>query len=121
MGKKNRASGKSPLSESTEMATNPFGDLELPGLPRIEPEIATDNAYTSKETLHVRIEKKGRRGKTVTVIEGFEHGETDVASRLKGALGVGGGTAPGVVELQGDCRQKAGDLLRKWGYALKGI
>lgn len=75
------------------------------------------------ETLHIVMERKGRGGKTATIVEGFECDEqtlSDVARRLRQHLGTGGSARGGEILLQGDCRQKAAALLRKMGYKVKG-
>lgn len=69
--------------------------------------------------LQVTYEKKGRKGKPVTIIEGFAP-DTDVAalaSRLKGRLGVGGSADGEAILLQGDHRADALSLLKEWGIS----
>lgn len=85
----------------------------------------TDSAPSSakKDTLHVVIEKKGRKGKTATIIEGFTCSDEElqaVAGRLKKKLGVGGSARGGEILIQGDFRQRIADLLREDGYKVKG-
>ncbi len=75
------------------------------------------------ETLHIVMERKGRAGKTATIIEGFECDTdtlNDVARRLRSHLGTGGSARGGEILLQGDCRDKAAALLRELGYKVKG-
>ncbi len=74
-------------------------------------------------TVVLRIEKSGRGGKTVTVIDGFPRSEPvlrDMARDLKSRCGSGGtygyGEKFGFVEIQGDKRE----LLRAF-FAGKGI
>ncbi|MFO7768433.1 MAG: translation initiation factor [bacterium] len=74
--------------------------------------------------LHLRLEKKGRRGKTVTVISGFKTGEEELetyASELKSRCGTGGTVKEGTIELQGDHRERAGTYFREEGYEVTGI
>jgi translation initiation factor 1 len=75
-----------------------------------------------KESLHVRIEKKGRHGKVVTIIAGFT-GLTgvieDLAKTLKSQCGVGGSVKDREIVLQGDLRKKVVVLLVKNGYKAK--
>ncbi len=76
-----------------------------------------------KETLHIVMERKGRGGKTATIIEGFECRQeelADIARRLRQHLGTGGSARGGEILLQGDCRQKAAALLREMGYKVNG-
>ncbi|MBD5208735.1 MAG: translation initiation factor [Bacteroidales bacterium] len=77
-----------------------------------------------KETLHIVMEKKGRGGKTATIIEGFTCSDAelkDVAKKLQKSLGTGGSSRGGEILLQGDCRLQAAQLLRGEGYTVKGI
>ena len=71
------------------------------------------------QVLRLRIEKKGRGGKVVTIVDGFEGTGDDLsalAKRLKSSCGVGGSAKDGVVVLQGDVWKKAAELLKSWGY-----
>lgn len=76
-----------------------------------------------KELLRVSVDKKGRKGKTATIIEGFckeKIEETEsLASELKRELGIGGSCCPGEILLQGDCKTKVEAALRRRGYKLK--
>ncbi len=75
----------------------------------------------------LRIEKAGRGGKTVTVIDKLPANETFLANltrKLKSACGSGGthmidGPA-GRIEIQGDKRERIRDLLKKEGVRCKG-
>jgi translation initiation factor 1 len=76
------------------------------------------------ETIYIRIEKKGRGGKTVTVLDGFTHRLSeleDLASHMKNFCGTGGTVRDGIIEIQGDCRQSLAAFLKKQGFAIKGI
>ena len=67
----------------------------------------------------VRRETSGRRGKEVTTISGVpvdDAGLRTLAGRLKKACGVGGSAKKGVIELQGDHREKVVATLRDEGY-----
>lgn len=69
------------------------------------------------------MEKKGRGGKTVTVVYGLPHNEQflkDLSQELKKACGTGGAVVEGGVELQGDLRDRVRDVLAKRGFAVKG-
>ena len=74
--------------------------------------------------LYVSRDKKARKGKEVTLIEGFDtgvHNEMafDLARRLKAHCGVGGGWKEGVILLQGDHRSRVADWLKREGYSIK--
>jgi translation initiation factor 1 len=76
------------------------------------------------ETIYIRIEKKGRGGKTVTVMDGFTRRQQeleDLASQMKKACGAGGTVRDGGIEIQGDRKMALADFLKKQGFAIKGI
>lgn len=69
------------------------------------------------------MEKKGRGGKTVTVVYGLPENDEflkDLSQELKRACGTGGAVVEGGVELQGDLRERVRDVLSKRGYIVKG-
>ncbi len=60
------------------------------------------------------MERKGRGGKTATIIEGFPGTDDELkalATRLKQQLGVGGSARDGEILIQGDCRTRLRELL----------
>ena len=74
--------------------------------------------------LYVSRDKKARKGKEVTLVEGFDadqHAEVAVetARSLKAHCGVGGGWKNGAILLQGDHRDRVAQWLRKKGYTVK--
>jgi translation initiation factor 1 len=71
----------------------------------------------------LRMEKKGRGGKTVTVVDGLPRNAAflkDLSQELKRACGVGGAVQEGAIELQGDLRERVRELLSKKGFVIKG-
>ena len=67
-------------------------------------------------------EKGGRGGKTVTVIRGLpDRGDAleARAAELKRLCGAGGTLKDGVIEIQGDHRERVADRLRGLGYRVK--
>ena len=71
----------------------------------------------------LRTEKKGRGGKTVTVVYGLPQNDEflkELSQELKRACGTGGTIVEGGVELQGDLRARVRDVLVKRGYVVKG-
>lgn len=97
---------------------------DLPEGEEIETEVSSelDSSGKKKEVIHVVVEKKGRKGKTATIAEGFncEDGELErIASELKRKLGVGGSARGGEILIQGECRERLEELLRGMGYRVK--
>ena len=75
----------------------------------------------NQQKLRVSMEKKGRGGKTVTLIKGFVGSDDDLkelGKLLKTKCGVGGSTKDGEVIIQGDFKQRIIDLLKAEGYTL---
>jgi translation initiation factor 1 len=73
-----------------------------------------------QQRLRVSIEKKGRGGKTVTVVTGFVGSEEDLKElgrMLKSKCGVGGSSKDGEVLIQGELKQRVIDLLKAEGYS----
>ena len=71
------------------------------------------------QELRVRIERKGRKGKTVTLISGFV-GQTadleELGKELKAKCGIGWSVKGGEVILQGELVERVVALLREMGY-----
>mgnify|MGYP003419598228 FL=1 len=73
----------------------------------------------NQQKLRVSMEKKGRGGKTVTLIRGFigtEDDLKDLSKLLKTKCGVGGSAKDGEIIIQGDFKQRIIDLLKTEGY-----
>ncbi|NBB88555.1 MAG: translation initiation factor [Bacteroidetes bacterium] len=73
-----------------------------------------------EQRIRVGIEKKGRAGKTVTIIYGLEISEDGAESLmkdLKKKCGVGGTREETEILLQGDVRKAVVKELKKRGYA----
>ena len=67
-------------------------------------------------------EKKGKKGKTVTVISGFGPQNTShtrqLLKKLKVYCGTGGSVSEQGIQLQGDMQDKVKFFLRKEGYCI---
>jgi translation initiation factor 1 len=71
----------------------------------------------------LRLEKQGRAGKMVTVVDGLPRNAAflkDLCQELKRACGTGGAVREGAVELQGDLRDRVRQFLTAKGLVVKG-
>lgn len=76
----------------------------------------------SKQRLIVRLDRKARAGKQVSLVEGFRGREADLQElgrELKKKLGVGGSAKDGEIVIQGDFRDRIVEILGKMGYNAK--
>ena len=81
------------------------------------------DAVPAKIVAKLRMEKKGRSGKTVTVVYDLPNNGPflkELSGELKRACGTGGAVVEGTIELQGELRDRVRDVLLKKGYLVKG-
>ncbi|WDT67513.1 translation initiation factor [Cloacibacterium sp. TD35] len=77
-----------------------------------------------KNPLICKFEKKGRNGKPVTLIEGFEGTDEElkqISKKIKTTLGIGGSEKDGIIVIQGDNRDKIMKILQDMGYKTKRV
>ncbi len=82
----------------------------------------TPREGVQREPLHVVTERKGRKGKTATIVEGFtcpDNVVDDVARKIKNRLGTGGSSRGGEILIQGDVADKVRNILVELGYKVK--
>ncbi|MCB0215889.1 MAG: translation initiation factor [Caldilineae bacterium] len=75
-----------------------------------------------KQLAGIRREKKGRGGKTVTLVHDLQLTEADLkalAKQLKAACGTGGSAKDGEIVIQGDHREAIAAALQGLGYKTK--
>jgi protein-tyrosine phosphatase len=95
------------------------------------PEIAADPVVAKEEmpkksapVVRLGRETKGRRGKGVTTVSDVpldEVGLLELAARLKDRCGTGGTVRDGVIEIQGDQRDRLAEVLEGMGYRVKRV
>ena len=97
------------------------GDIPVDDTPI--PENDGPSAQTvQKAPLSVIVDRKGRKGKTATIIEGFLGTDEELerlARTLKQKLGTGGSTRDGEILIQGERRKEAAAILASLGYKTK--
>lgn len=85
-------------------------------------ERAVPDLPPNQQNLKVQVSRKGRGGKTVTVVSGFQSKpETlnDLGKKLKAQCGTGGTVKDATIEIQGDHAQKLLEVLVGLGYKAK--
>ncbi len=87
-----------------------------------EERISEETKKPNQQNLLVTFERKHRGGKSVTLVKNYvgsvEEME-DLCKKIKTKCGVGGSVKEGEILIQGDIKQKVGDLLKEWGYKVK--
>lgn len=94
-----------------------------------KPQQASENFIKSNNWVAIfRIEKSGRGGKTVTVIDNLPKQEIflkDLCKELKNKCGTGGtylmSGKEGLIEIQGDKREQIKAIFDKKGFKYKGM
>ena len=75
-----------------------------------------------EQTIYLHRDSKGRGGKTVTLVKKLllsEEEMKELATTLKQVCGSGGTVKDGVIEIQGEHREKIAEALQKMGYRVK--
>lgn len=86
-------------------------------------ERGTPSLPPQQQNLRVETSRSGRKGKTVTIVRGFQTKPetlTELLKQLKTQCGAGGTVKENEIEIQGDHKQKILELLLQLGYKAKG-
>lgn len=114
MGRKDKQDWKDRLN--VVYSTNPDFDYEH------DQEHEDETLPPQQQTLRISIDRKKRKGKSVTLVEGFIGSNDDLkdlAKQLKTKCGVGGSAKDGEIIVQGEFKQKVAEILKKEGYKTK--
>jgi translation initiation factor 1 len=110
------------MSPRIVYSTDPKPEKLCPRCGRAPCVCETVDLAPKQQTAYVKRDRKGRAGKTVTVVYGLQHSATayrELLATLKVACGSGGTVKDGELEIQGDQRDKVAEKLRQLGYKVK--
>lgn len=117
MAAANRKSSDSNKSTDSRVIYQEFGNDNSAALERATPELPV-----FQQNLRIQASRKGRKGKTVTVISGFQAKPetlTALLKQLKTQCGTGGTLKDNEIELQGDRTGQLLQILSQLGYKAK--
>ena len=104
-------------SKQNKMAYQEFGNVENKAMERAVPDLPPE-----QQDLRIQTTRSGRKGKTVTIVTGFQH-NTETLNRLlkklKSQCGSGGTVKDNNLDIQGDHKQTLLETLSKIGSKAK--
>ena len=74
---------------------------------------------SASDTAYIERDRKGRKGKVVTVISGLKGNLKTLQKELQKQCGAGGSVKNNAIEIQGDHRDKIAAILQKKGFKVK--
>lgn len=104
--------------DSLQSLRDTMADADAPAIDVSAPDDTACGRQSGR--LDIVLERKGRAGKTATIITGFtvsDDAVADIASQLKRSLGTGGSARGGEILIQGDRRKEV--LARLTALGLK--
>lgn len=107
-----------PKEKDRTVWSSSQGDLRQKNRQSVSPKSLPPN----QQTVYLHRESKGRGGRGVSLVKNLALSEMDMkalAKKLKQACGSGGTVKAGVIEIQGEHREKIAEVLSKLGYKSK--
>lgn len=95
-----------------------------PGFRREEENEGRETPAPGDQLLMLHRETKGRGGKAVVIVRGFEGSNDELETlgkKLKAHCGTGGSVKDGEIIIQGDQREKVSAFLKAAGYKVKHV
>lgn len=110
-----------------EKKLNSLEDLSKIKFENLEPDreitLKEKSQFTAQE-LEAHFSNKGRGGKVITIIKGFNGDKTDLkklSKKLKNRISVGGTVKDGDIIIQGNHRDKIMNILQEMGHKVKRV
>ncbi|HDH05188.1 MAG TPA: translation initiation factor [Nitrospirae bacterium] len=97
-------------------------DSVVPGKEKAAVKVSGEKISPGRQKIRVRLDRKRRGGKSVTVIEGLRMPDAELKNllkQLKSGLGTGGAIKDNLLEIQGDRRNAVMAALENMGYKPK--
>ena len=110
------------MSNSKTVWSSEQGDLRKSSSPQPSPAGRGGFPPPHQQTIYLHRESAGRGGKAVTLVKNLVLSAEDMkslAKRLKQECGTGGTIKDGVIEIQGEHRERIANVLSKLGYKVK--
>ncbi len=111
------ARGKKATSGGDRRVWSEFGtDTGAAGGASERPELPPE-----RQRLRLQVSRQGRKGKTVTIVSGFQAKPETLSTllkQLKAHCGAGGALKDATLEIQGDHREKLRQKLQQLGYKI---
>ena len=107
-----------PKNKNRTVWSSEQGDLRK----QKENTVSTKSLPPQQQTAYLHRESSGRGGKAVTLVKNLVLSADDMkalAKKLKEACGTGGTIKDGVIEMQGEQRERIAEVLRTLGYKVK--
>ncbi len=103
-------------------STDPGTKKKIEGEKKLSQKDQLEDMPPLEQHIHISLEKKGRKGKTVTLIKNFHHTQeklSALARELKQFCGSGGTVKNQTIEIQGDKRGQVDKKLKSLGYRVR--